>query len=86
MTRYVTGEITAADGGTYATVYRSVPNPDNEGDDYGWLEQLSREELAVLLYRLTRGHERCNTETDYCYVCNCHPSHGHASDCPLHNE
>jgi hypothetical protein len=22
-------------------------------------------------------------ETDYCYVCDCHPSHGHAKDCAL---
>jgi hypothetical protein len=26
---------------------------------------------------------RCCDETDYCYVCDNHPSHGHAKDCSL---
>lgn len=28
--------------------------------------------------------ERCCKESDYCYLCDNHPSHGHAKDCPLH--
>lgn len=33
--------------------------------------------------KLKNAHKRCCYETDYCYVCDSHPSHGHEKDCPL---
>jgi hypothetical protein len=32
---------------------------------------------------LRAAHQRCCDETDYCYVCDNHPSHGHAKTCAL---
>lgn len=40
-------------------------------------------DYAELRDRLTAALQRCCDETDYCYVCDNHPSHGHAADCPL---
>lgn len=33
--------------------------------------------------RLEQALKRCCDETDYCYVCDNHPSHGHSKDCVL---
>jgi hypothetical protein len=39
--------------------------------------------LLAELERVMAAHQRCCDDTDYCYVCDNHPSHGHAKDCPL---
>ena len=43
-------------------------------------------ELVALASRASQMEEavqRCCDESDYCYACDCHPSHGHADSCPL---
>ena len=35
---------------------------------------------------LREAHRRCEGENDYCYVCNCHPSHSHAINCPMRDK
>jgi hypothetical protein len=33
--------------------------------------------------KLRAAIQRACDESDYCCACDCHPSHGHADDCPL---
>jgi len=40
-------------------------------------------DLARLCTGMAAGLQRCADESDYCYACDNHPSHGHAEDCPL---
>ena len=53
------------------------------------LERLRKPLIVALaqaeaeVQRLREALRRGCDETDYCYVCDCHPSHGHAKDCAL---
>jgi hypothetical protein len=38
---------------------------------------------AEAFVEVAEAMQRCCEETDYCYVCDNHPSHGHASTCAL---
>lgn len=43
--------------------------------------QLQASESALTACKV--GLKNAEDDTDYCYVCDNHPSHGHAKDCPM---
>ncbi len=56
MSHRIAGETFAAgevfvpsDGQMYGVVFRVVPNPGDDGSDYGWLEPTTREEVEKIL-------------------------------------
>jgi hypothetical protein len=49
------------------------------------VDQLSEGQVKrnAIIKQLREALQRCCDEQDYCYVCDNHPSHGHAPDCPV---